>query len=529
VTRLVGGRYRLIATLGGGAVSEVSLAKADPPAKGAKLVVVKRLKLGNDADPEVATQFADEARVALLLDHPNIVRTLAANVDAEGPFLVLEYLEGQTLARIRSRASRRHGSMPLPIALNIVMAISTALAHAHAAQDENGKPLKIVHRDVSPENVVVTYTGETKLIDFSVAAAKTSQSKGREGATKGNIAYMAPEQTRSAVVVDERADVFAMGIVLWELLTGKRMWTGLSEADVIAKLGDEAPMPTVRSVTPEIPVELEEICDKALTKVRDERYDSAVDLRDAIAAATKKLGLSATTADVGELVSSLFEDEREKMKTVVDEAFATPPESGRDLPRVRPPAPSSSGKFSDVESDPKLAVAAEPAEPVRVEVVKVEQPSRDRRFTLVVIGAVLIAFAGVAVVALSNVGKGGLSEEEKNAAANTGTGRPRASVEVDAGVVPYVEPEEVMIEITVTPRNATLYVDGAKTPGSPYRTKVVKGKYIHEIKAEAEGYETHTMKVAFDKERTIELALVPVKPKPIFVPVPVQPRPPDSH
>src|SRR5262249_47421938 len=159
--------------------------------------------------PDLFAQFADEARVSLALKHPNIARALGAGEDPDGPFLVFEYLEGQTLAFIRARASRRAAGGPRNVALHIVIAVTTRLEYAPPVTDENGTPPRIVPRDVSPENVLVTYGGETKLIDFSVATAKTSSIKGRAGATKGNIAYMAPEQGKHAVSLDERADIFA--------------------------------------------------------------------------------------------------------------------------------------------------------------------------------------------------------------------------------------------------------------------------------------------------------------------------------
>ncbi|MEO6574709.1 MAG: serine/threonine-protein kinase, partial [Polyangiaceae bacterium] len=400
MSKVVGGKYHLIAHLGGGTTSDVSLARVEGAAPGAELAVVKRLKLGADADPDLLAQFADEARVWLRLKHPNIAEALAAAEDTEGAFLVLEYLEGQTLARVRSRASRRAGGLPRPVALHIVMQVATGLGYAHEAKDDGGKPLQIVHRDVSPENILVTYAGATKVIDFSVATAKTAFSKGRAGATKGNIAYMAPEQSKSGVRLDERADVFALGLVLWEILAGKRMWEGTSEADILARLADDTPLPSLRSVVPDMPESLDAICAQALAKVRDDRFDTAAALKEAIEKAIKPIGLETTTAEVAAFVTSLFEDERAKMQAMVAEALAAPGDSGHSLPRL-PATPESTGQLPAVASDPQLPVeaAAPAAKPIRVvEVVRIEQPSRDRRFTLMVGGAVLIAFALVAVV-----------------------------------------------------------------------------------------------------------------------------------
>ena len=510
----IDGRYQLIAHLGGGATSDVSLAKTDATSDVAKLSVIKRLKLGADAEPEVAALFSEEARLCVRLDHPNIARGLEAGEDAEGLFLVLEYVEGQSLARIRSRARRRAAGVPPAIALHIVKEMAAGLAYAHALEDEAGKPLKIVHRDVSPENVIVTYTGTTKLIDFSVATAAPS-AKARSGVFKGSVAYIAPEQARSDVKLDARVDVFATGLVLWELLAGKRMWEGMSEAEVLARLADATPLPAVRTVVPDVPEELDAICAQALAKIRDDRFDSALELHQALEKASKAPALQATARQVAELVTSLFEDEREKMRGVVDGALARPAASAEALPRLRPQPPTSANAFVDVETDPSLwigaaarpaapaSAAAPAAAPVRiVEVLRVEQgPSRDRRFTIAIGGAVLIAFAVVAVVALTSK-----TEPEKPLVVSDP--RPVRSTATEVASA-YAEPEEVTIEITVRPLTGHLFIDGVKAPQNPHRVKVVRGKYTHEVRAEADGFDPRSTTIVFDRDRSIDIALTP--------------------
>ncbi len=514
------GAYQPIAHIGGGATADVSLAKKVGSSDAAGLCVIKRLKHGADADADLVTQLTEEAKLCTRLDHPNIVKTLGTGTNADGPFIVLEYLDGQTLARIRSRCARRAGGMPRAIALDIVMNVARALAYAHELKDDAGKPLKIVHRDVSPENVIVTYDGTTKLIDFSVAVVGPS-TKSRTNATKGNIAYMAPEQAKSALNLDARADVFAVGLVLWELLAGRRVWEGLSEADVLAKLAEEAPMPALRSVVPDIPEALDAICAQALAKIRDDRFDSAEDLRAAIEKATKTLNLKTTPGEIAEFMTSLFDDERAKMRSIVEEALASNAELSGALPRVRPRPPQSSGhQFVDVETDPKLWAAARspesdpalasaprPAPPRIVEVVRIEEkPSRDSRFTLLVGGAVLVAIAVVAILALTSDKHAAKGEEPRPIP--TATARPSATVAESA----YVEPEEITIEISVMPRTATIFVDGVKKTSNPYRAKVVSGKFMHEIRAEADGHEPREMKFPFDRDRTVEIVLIQKPP-----------------
>src|SRR5688572_12394439 len=237
-------------------MADVYLAKMIGKSDFAKLAVVKRLKLNDAEDMEVAKMFADEARLSARLNHPNIVQTFEVGEDTEGPYLVMEYLEGQPLSRLRSRSRRRGTPLPRTIGLHVLEEALTALSYAHQLCDHDGEPLRVVHRDVSPENILVTYAGTTKLVDFGVAKTANSSTHTRAGVLKGKIAYMAPEQARSDTSLDARADVFAAGLILWEILAGKRMWEGMTELDVVARLVDPEPLPTLRSVDADIPDEL---------------------------------------------------------------------------------------------------------------------------------------------------------------------------------------------------------------------------------------------------------------------------------
>lgn len=500
MAQVVGGRYHLIAHLGGASISEVSLAKTDSESAAPRLCVVKRLKLGADAEAETVAHFAGEARMAKHFKNPNVVEALDAGEDKDGPYLVLEYLEGQTLARVRSRSKRKGNGIPRAIAIHIVGSVASGLAYAHELADESGKPLRIVHRDVSPENIVVTYSGVTKLIDF-----KASVSKSDAVAIKPSVAYMAPEQANSAVALDARADVFAAGVILWELLAGRRLWEGMSEAGVLARLADDKPLPKVSTVVPDMPQALDDICAKALAKVRDDRYDTAAELRDALAKVA--IEMKATTAQVAELVASLFEDEREKMRTTVEEALVRPASGHHPLPQLRPLPPTSSNKFVDVETDPKLwiGVGPNPADAVPAEIVvpPPPAPSPDRRFAIAIVGMVLVAFAVVAVVAIQH--KGDKEPTETPAL----TARPTSS----EGPLPSAtDPQEVTVDVIVRPLNAKLFVDGVKA-SNPYRTKVAPGRFMHELRAEADGFETKTFpNVQFDRDRSFDIALVPKKP-----------------
>ena len=582
VQEVVGGRYALIAHLGGGAVSDVSLAKmtvaleAKPDLD--RILVVKRLKFGADAEPKIVGQFAAEASLATRLNHPNIVQAFEAGEDDNGPFLVLEYLQGITLARLRSRAQRRAGGLPRAIVLHIVTELATGLAYAHALEDEAGKSLKVIHRDLSPENIVVTYDGTTKIVDFGVAPVAAS-SEARAGGMKGNLAYVAPEQARAGVTLDARADVFALGVIMWELLAGRRMWEGLSEADVLSRLADNITLPSVRTFAPDVSPELDAICAQALAKIRDDRFDSAFEMRAAIDKASTAPELRTTSREVGDLVTSLFDDERQKMNAIVAEAVAGPAGTTRSVPSVAPPPPTNA--FADTDSNPSLAVAEVAVTPVppgpvtpraetldedawdtlkedapaaphppasapatappaptsapaaapstpestasspqlpidtspRVEILRIEHgPSRDRRFAYAMGAAIAVAFASVLVVAMTR------KDEPKTDDGVAARRRlPTSEPVVTAAAPPVsaeVEPEEITVEIRVTPPTAHIFVDGVKVANNPHRVKVVPGKFPHEIRAEAEGFSPYTTTIPFDRTRTLDVAL---PPKPRFV------------
>ena len=216
------GRYRLIAELGRGGMATVFLAVTEG-AMGInfnKLVVLKRLREHVADDPEFVTMLMDEARIAARLNHPNVVQTLEVDKAEGEPFLAMEYLDGQPLHRI---LSRDRATFPLAMFLAVLADVLSGLHHAHELADFDGTPLNIVHRDVTPHNVFVTYNGQVKVVDFGIAKAEGRASETKHGVVKGKVSYMAPEQARSGML-DRRTDVFAVGVMLFEACTRRRMW-----------------------------------------------------------------------------------------------------------------------------------------------------------------------------------------------------------------------------------------------------------------------------------------------------------------
>ena len=260
-------------------MATVYLAVAQGPAGFNKLQVIKRLRPALAADPEFLNMFLEEARLAARITHPNIIQTNEVGYDGQYYFIAMEYVDGQALESIGRKVADQ-GGIPLNIHLHILAEAWQGLHAAHELTAFDGSPLNVVHRDVSPHNVMVTYDGHAKVLDFGIAKAADSSTDTRTGIMKGKCAYMAPEQF-GGKVVDRRADVFAMGIMLWQAITGKRLWKGLSDAEVFTRLA-KGEIPKPLSIKPDIAPEIDAICMKALSTDREDRYATAADFQAAI-------------------------------------------------------------------------------------------------------------------------------------------------------------------------------------------------------------------------------------------------------
>jgi serine/threonine-protein kinase len=265
------GKYRLIRDLGIGGMARVSLATLEGPAGFSKRYVVKRILPEFVRNPQFARMFANEARVAAMLDHPNIVRVFEFERENGNYYLVMEYVDGASLDQI-ARAARK-GGVPLgpDFAVEVGLPLAHALAYAHGLKLPDGRPLDLVHRDVSPGNVLISRDGAVKLTDFGVV--KSSITTTVAGAVKGKLSYMSPEQI-SGQKVDHRSDVFSLGVVLYEIATGLRLFRGDSLGATAVRVM-RAVVPPPRSVLPDTDPRLEAILMKMLERDPRARYQSA--------------------------------------------------------------------------------------------------------------------------------------------------------------------------------------------------------------------------------------------------------------
>ena len=300
----LGSRYELLGRLGSGGMAEVYLARAIGLADFEKIVVLKRILPSSRDDARFIEMFRDEARVAATLEHPNIVHTHDIGVRGTEVFFTMEYLHGEDLKAILSAANKASEPLPLELALQIGVGCAAGLHHAHEQTDYSGRPLNIVHRDVSPSNVIVTRQSGVKLIDFGIAKAASAKQETGVGVLKGKAAYMSPEQCRGEPL-DRRSDIFALGIVLYEMIAMRRPFRADNVLDMVGKIIRDAPLPP-RRFRPECPAALERIVLKALHKDPKQRYRNAFEVQEDLELATRDCGLLALPGALGRYLEHLF-------------------------------------------------------------------------------------------------------------------------------------------------------------------------------------------------------------------------------
>nr|WP_293274055.1 serine/threonine-protein kinase [Nannocystis sp.] len=321
------GKVRRVAVIGHGGMADVHLAMVRGPGDFSKLVVLKELRPGLAQDPEMRAMFQQEARVAARMSHPNIVHTHEVGCVGGRPFIAMEYLDGQPMQRIVRRVRRDTGTgLPLALHLRVLVDVLAGLQHAHELRDYDGRPLGLVHRDVTPHNVIVTDEGQVKLIDFGIARGIESCADTQVGTFKGKASYCAPEQARGERV-DRRADLFAVGVMLWEALMQRRMWPELDEVAIVQRLraGEVPPLPDGAHA------ELRAVCRRALAIDPGDRPATAAELAEAI---VQHGPPRASRRELAALLGRHFADERAGLRALIEAQLRAPGERDADAPIV---------------------------------------------------------------------------------------------------------------------------------------------------------------------------------------------------
>ena len=304
---LVFGRYQIIRRLAIGGMGEVFLARQSGVAGFDRLVILKSLLPDLAAQEDFVNQFLDEARVAATLNHPNIVSIYEVGLWNGTYFIAMEYIRGDNLSRLARAAERAKRRMPVDVAAFVVHEAAQALDHAHKACDLHGSPLHIVHRDVSPQNIMVRTDGVTKVVDFGIAKAANRSSRTATGLLKGKVQYMAPEQVMGGLV-DGRTDQFALGVVLWELVAGRKLFSGGNDLEILRAVL-HTPIPPLVEAEPSCPAELSRIVARMLARDLTQRYPTLADAAVELKAFLDVRGLKNAQQETARFVADTLGDE----------------------------------------------------------------------------------------------------------------------------------------------------------------------------------------------------------------------------
>jgi serine/threonine protein kinase len=338
-------RYELLCPIASGGMASVWLARLRGKRGFEKLFAIKTIKTELISDPRFQEMFLDEARIASRIIHPNVAQILELGEQDDILYIVMEYVDGDSLAKVNRLALKRGSPLPVGISLRIVAEMCGGLHAAHQLKDSDGESLGVVHRDVSPQNVLVTTEGSSKVIDFGLVKAKNrSAGETGQGVVKGKIRYMAPEQVASKGV-DHRADVWAAGMVLYELLVGHVPYHTEDDLEIVKRLMGDDPLPPFEVA---LPPQIEKVLGKALVKDQRERFESCAQMKRAIEAAIHDLDLPAENEHVAEFLKETLPELAAKRAATI--AKATNVSESRQAARTSiAPAPSS---------DPDIGFAA---------------------------------------------------------------------------------------------------------------------------------------------------------------------------
>ncbi len=367
-------RYSVVGKLAQGGMAEVYLARQVGPAGYQKLVVIKRVRphLANDQD--FVGMFVNEARLAAMINHPNVVQIFdlgdeprpKAQGGGQDWFLAMEYLDGRDMLQV-GRACRAHNkAVPFDVTARIIADACAGLDYAHGLKSPDGKSLELVHRDMSPENVLITFEGQVKVVDFGIAKASDNLIKTQAGQIKGKLGYVAPEAILGKPV-DARADVFAIGATLYLFLSGRPAFTGTNPMEIFER--SLKPPPPPREVNSRVPEALDAICMKALAQDREKRYRSAGEVRVALEAYLQSTGRPLGPAQLSQFMRILFPPDKDPVRQRIDKLLAEAPAvdvKRSPTPPLQSPLPVPAAVPTPLSRAPAPVSVAEP-DPVYID------------------------------------------------------------------------------------------------------------------------------------------------------------------
>ncbi|HNX97693.1 MAG TPA: TonB family protein, partial [Candidatus Aminicenantes bacterium] len=337
------GDYQILGMIARGGMAEIYKAKKKGVKGFEKIIAIKRILSGYGEDDKFIEMLVDEAKIAAELSHPNIVQIYDLGRKDNYYFIAMEYVQGKDLREIQRRLADTGASLPEDIALYIITKVLEALNYAHKAKDSQGRNLEIVHRDISPPNIMASYTGDVKLTDFGVSKASIKMHQTISGALKGKLLYMSPEQAKGEGNIDYRSDLYSVGVILFELITGRKLFLDSSEMAVLKKV-QNGEIIAPHTIKADVDPELERIILRALKADRTERYQDAADMeRDLNAYILRKFEYVPASVNLAHFLFHLFREEIVAQGIKVELKPLTPRERQAPEKEIEVPAPESIG------------------------------------------------------------------------------------------------------------------------------------------------------------------------------------------
>lgn len=517
--RLALGNYEPLLQLATGGMATVYVARQFGAAGFERLVVVKRVHPHLLSNRDFYDMFRDEARVAAMIHHPNVVPVTDVVEADDELFLVMEYVDSSALSTLLKAANDMGQRLPPAAAVRILVDTLSGLHAAHEAIDMRGNRLEIVHRDVSPQNVIVGSDGASRLIDFGVAKARHRLTETKSGSLKGKYGYMSPEQAK-AQPVDRRADLFSAGIVLWEALTGARLFRGDNEFDTIRRIV-EAPVPAPSSIAPAVPKPLDTVVLKALARDREQRFRTAAEFIEALEAAYFPAPVRDVAAIVKAFCGERLASRRSTLQAMLEGRIEPlsqsriPLAASEDEP-TNPSAPTSRRRLREAlgeGTDGQIAATHDAPAP--------RTPLSKRTLAIVAaIGAVAAAVTGAAIASSRHPVKAAAATVAVAAPGSSG-GAPAAS---SSAKMNEVAPDEVALELSADAPIESVRALGMRdvqVRGTEARLVVARWGGELPIDAVLEGGRAARVVAESDGPRVLQLA--PLAPPPSAAPPPPTP------
>jgi serine/threonine-protein kinase len=472
------GRYRLIEQIGKGGMAEVFRAVSEGLEGFRRIFVIKRIRPEKSDSSEFVQMFCDEARICALLNHPNIVQVYDFGQIAGSYFMAMEYLHGKDLSTVMRALRAVQKAVPPSLAAAVARHVAVGLHHAHTAHMPDGAPGQIVHRDVTPSNIMLLWTGGVKILDFGIAkaAAMARQVDTQAGRVRGKLAYLAPEQVRGDDI-DGRSDVFALGVVLWEMLTGQRLFTGENEFQTMRNVLS-GPVPGPSTIRTEVPAALDVIVGRSLERDLARRYPSAQAMADALDLHLREAPCPSQAGP--ELLEELFGEDPGQESDV---GWAPP------APEPRPPRSSSS-----------IEIAGEGSSWTQGPAPRAPDRRAWRRVVILVAGATLVACFWWAARARNRHAQAALAPVA--IAASPAAPPPAAS--------DLAQPDRVVVTIESTPSGAEVGEGPATLGVTPLTVELTRSSVGRRLWLRKAGFAPAEHTVVPDRAQTLRAALNPV-------------------